>query len=186
MLLGQKINHALPRCEPPASRSTPACRHPDLDRFRRPHIKIQQRELTDWETKSTGVRTFNDVKPPCWSRCDCCGRNARRNCRNSDCVYRACGHSDSAVRQAVDALEDLDMRGKSNHSVLAAQGQMLPKDRNGQMLYHWSGHPAPGATVRPISRTVPTIQLWRTTLHQHGTGHYHRHTGKCPVSYYAR
>ena len=122
MLLGQKINPrvAQMRTLPEGVDQRSACRHPDWTGPDDLTIKIQElRELTDWEkpiyVKVGASRTFNDVKLAVHSGADVIvvdGMQGGTAATQSVFIEHVGIPTLAAVRQAVDALEDLDMKGK--------------------------------------------------------------------------
>jgi len=121
MLLGQKVSERVAgmRTLPEGIDQRSACRHPDWTGPDDLTIKIQElRELTDWEkpiyVKVGATRTFNDVKLAVHAGADVIvvdgmqgGTAATQTCFIEHIGIPTLG----AVRQAVDALEDLNMKG---------------------------------------------------------------------------
>ncbi|XHX79601.1 MAG: FMN-binding glutamate synthase family protein [Stenomitos frigidus ULC029] len=122
MLLGQKINPrvAQMRTLPEGVDQRSACRHPDWTGPDDLTIKIQElRELTDWEkpiyVKVGASRTFNDVKLAVHAGADVIvvdGMQGGTAATQTVFIEHVGIPTLAAVRQAVDALEDLDMKGK--------------------------------------------------------------------------
>lgn len=122
MLLGQKINPrvAQMRTLPEGVDQRSACRHPDWTGSDDLTIKIQQlRELTDWEkpiyVKVGASRTFNDVKLAVHAGADVVvvdGMQGGTAATQSVFIEHVGIPTLAAVRQAVEALEDMDMRGE--------------------------------------------------------------------------
>ena len=122
MLLGQKISPrvAAMRTLPEGIDQRSACRHPDWTGPDDLAIKIQElRELTDWEkpiyVKVGATRTFNDVKRAMHSGADVVVVDGMQGgtAATQSCFIEHVGIPTlAAVRQAVDALEDLNMKGK--------------------------------------------------------------------------
>jgi glutamate synthase domain-containing protein 2 len=122
MLLGQKVNPrvAKMRTLPEGVDQRSACRHPDWTGPDDLAIKIQElREITDWEkpiyVKVGATRTFNDVKLAVHSGADVVVVDGMQGgtAATQTCFIEHVGIPTlAAVRQAVDALEDLDMKGK--------------------------------------------------------------------------
>lgn len=122
MLLGQKISPrvAAMRTLPEGIDQRSACRHPDWTGPDDLAIKIQElRELTDWEkpiyVKVGATRTFNDVKLAVHSGADVVVVDGMQGgtAATQSCFIEHVGIPTlAAVRQAVDALEDLNMKGK--------------------------------------------------------------------------
>jgi len=122
MLLGQKINPrvAKMRTLPEGVDQRSACRHPDWTGPDDLTIKIQElREITNWEkpiyVKVGATRTFNDVKLAVHAGADVVVVDGMQGgtAATQTCFIENVGIPTlAAVRQAVDALEDLDMIGK--------------------------------------------------------------------------
>jgi glutamate synthase domain-containing protein 2 len=122
MLLGQKINPrvAQMRTLPEGVDQRSACRHPDWTGPDDLTIKIQElRELTDWEkpiyVKVGASRTFNDVKLAIHAGADVIvvdGMQGGTAATQTVFIEHVGIPTLAAVRQAVDALEDLNMKGK--------------------------------------------------------------------------
>lgn len=122
MLLGQKINPrvAQMRTLPEGVDQRSACRHPDWTGPDDLTIKIGQlRELTDWEkpiyVKVGASRTFNDVKLAVHAGADVIvvdGMQGGTAATQSVFIEHVGIPTLAAVRQAVDALEDMNMKGK--------------------------------------------------------------------------
>lgn len=122
MLLGQKVNPrvAKMRTLPEGVDQRSACRHPDWTGPDDLAIKIQElREITDWEkpiyVKVGATRTFNDVKLAVHSGADVVVVDGMQGgtAATQTCFIEHVGIPTlAAVRQAVNALEDLDMKGK--------------------------------------------------------------------------
>lgn len=122
MLLGQKINPrvAQMRTLPEGIDQRSACRHPDWTGPDDLTIKIQQlREITDWEkpiyVKVGASRTFNDVKLAVHAGADVIvvdGMQGGTAATQTVFIEHIGIPTLAAVRQAVDALEDLNMKGE--------------------------------------------------------------------------
>ena len=122
MLLGQKVNPrvAKMRVLPQGVDQRSACRHPDWTGPDDLTIKIQElREITDWEkpiyVKVGATRTFHDVKLAVHSGADVIvvdGMQGGTAATQSVFIEHVGIPTLAAVRQAVDALEDLNMQGK--------------------------------------------------------------------------
>ena len=122
MLLGQKVSARVAgmRTLPEGIDQRSACRHPDWTGPDDLAIKIQElREITDWEkpiyVKVGATRTFNDVKLAVHSGADVVVVDGMQGgtAATQTCFIQHVGIPTlAAVRQAVDALEDLDMKGK--------------------------------------------------------------------------
>ncbi|MDR3392915.1 MAG: FMN-binding glutamate synthase family protein [Sulfuriferula sp.] len=122
MLLGQKISPrvAKMRTLPEGIDQRSACRHPDWTGPDDLVIKIQElREMTDWEkpiyVKVGATRTFHDVKLAVHAGADVIVVDGMQGgtAATQTCFIEHVGIPTlAALRQAVDALEDLDMKGK--------------------------------------------------------------------------
>jgi glutamate synthase domain-containing protein 2 len=122
MLLGQKVNPrvAKMRTLPENVDQRSACRHPDWTGPDDLTIKILElREITDWEkpiyVKVGATRTFNDVKLAVHAGADVVVVDGMQGgtAATQTCFIEHVGIPTlAAVRQAVDALEDLNMKGK--------------------------------------------------------------------------
>ena len=121
MLLGQKVSERVAgmRTLPEGIDQRSACRHPDWTGPDDLTIKIQElRELTDWEkpiyVKVGATRTFNDVKLAVHAGADVIVVDGMQGgtAATQTCFIEHIGIPTlAAVRQAVDALEDLNMKG---------------------------------------------------------------------------
>ncbi|WP_088890729.1 FMN-binding glutamate synthase family protein [Leptolyngbya ohadii] len=122
MLLGQKINPrvAAMRTLPEGVDQRSACRHPDWTGPDDLTIKIQElRELTDWEkpiyVKVGASRTYNDVKLAVHAGADVIvvdGMQGGTAATQTVFIENVGIPTLAALRQAVEALEDMDMKGK--------------------------------------------------------------------------
>ncbi len=122
MLLGQKINPRVARMRhlPEGIDQRSACRHPDWTGPDDLTIKIAElREITDWEkpiyVKIGATRTFNDVKLAIIAGADVVvvdGMQGGTAATQSVFIENVGVPTLAAVRQAVDAIEDLNMTGK--------------------------------------------------------------------------
>ena len=122
MLLGQKVNPrvAKMRTLPQGVDQRSACRHPDWTGPDDLAIKIQElREITDWEkpiyVKVGATRVFNDVKLAVHAGADVVVVDGMQGgtAATQTCYIEHIGIPTlAAVRQAVDALEDLNMKGQ--------------------------------------------------------------------------
>ena len=122
MLLGQKVNPrvAKMRVLPEGVDQRSACRHPDWTGPDDLTIKIQElREITDWEkpiyVKVGATRTFHDVKLAVHSGADVIvvdGMQGGTAATQTVFIENVGIPTLAAVRQAVDALEDLNMKSK--------------------------------------------------------------------------
>ena len=121
MLLGQKVNPrvAKMRTLPEGVDQRSASRHPDWTGPDDLAIKIQElREITDWEkpiyVKVGATRVFNDVKLAVHAGADVVVVDGMQGgtAATQTCFIEHAGIPTlAAVRQAVAALEDLDMKG---------------------------------------------------------------------------
>ena len=122
MLLGQKVNPrvAKMRVLPEGVDQRSACRHPDWTGPDDLTIKIQElREITDWEkpiyVKVGATRAFHDVKLAVHAGADVIvvdGMQGGTAATQTVFIENVGIPTLAAVRQAVDALEDLNMKGK--------------------------------------------------------------------------
>jgi methylamine---glutamate N-methyltransferase subunit C len=122
MLLGQKVNPrvAKMRTLPQGVDQRSACRHPDWTGPDDLAIKIAElRELTDWEkpiyVKIAATRTFHDVTLAVHAGADVVvvdGMEGGTAATQQVFIEHVGVPTLAAVRQAVDALEALDMRDK--------------------------------------------------------------------------
>lgn len=122
MLLGQKINARVAgmRTLPEGVDQRSACRHPDWTGPDDLTIKIKElREITDWEVpiyaKVGATRTFHDVKLCVHAGADVVvvdGMQGGTAATQTVFIEHIGIPTLAAVRQAVDALEDMNMKGK--------------------------------------------------------------------------
>jgi methylamine---glutamate N-methyltransferase subunit C len=122
MLLGQKISPRVARMRtlPEGIDQRSACRHPDWTGPDDLAIKIQElRELTEWEkpiyVKIGATRTFHDVKLAVHSGADVIvldGMQGGAAATQTVFIEHVGIPTLAAVRQAVLALEELNMKGK--------------------------------------------------------------------------
>ena len=122
MLLGQKINPrvAKMRVLPEGVDQRSAARHPDWTGPDDLTIKINElREITDWQVpiyvKVGATRTFNDVKLAVHSGADVVvvdGMQGGTAATQTTFIENVGIPTLAALRQAVEALEDLNMKGK--------------------------------------------------------------------------
>ena len=120
MLLGQKVNPrvAAMRTLPEGVDQRSACRHPDWTGPDDLAIKIRElREITDWATpiyvKVGATRTFHDVKLAVHAGADVVvvdGMQGGTAATQTVFIENVGIPTLAAVRQAVDALEDLNMK----------------------------------------------------------------------------
>lgn len=198
MLLGQKINPrvAQMRTLPEGVDQRSACRHPDWTGPDDLTIKIQQlRELTDWEKpiyiKVGASRTFNDVKLAVHAGADVVvvdGMQGGTAATQTVFIEHVGIPTLAAVRQAVDALEDLNMKGKVQ---LIVSGGIRTGADVAKAI-------AMGADAVSIGQGILVALGCNSEMYiQDGTHHsavkdyaalgtapgycHHCHTGKCPV-----
>jgi methylamine---glutamate N-methyltransferase subunit C len=198
MLLGQKVNPrvAAMRTLPEGIDQRSACRHPDWTGPDDLTIKIQElREVTDWEkpiyVKVGATRVFNDVKLAVHAGADVVVVDGMQGgtAATQTCFIEHVGIPTlAAVRQAVAALEDLDMKGKVQ---LIVSGGIRTGADVAKAL-------ALGADAVAIGQGVlMALGCNRDTYQQGGLVHsaeadyaalgtepgfcHHCHTGKCPV-----
>lgn len=198
MLLGQKINPRVAemRTLPEGVDQRSACRHPDWTGPDDLTIKIQElRELTDWEkpiyVKIGASRTFNDVKLAVHSGADVIvvdGMQGGTAATQSVFIEHVGIPTLAAVRQAVDALEDLNLKGEVQlvvsggirtgadvakalamgaDAVSIGQGILIALGCNSETYIQNNTHQSAIADYAALN-TVP------------GSCH-HCHTGQCPV-----
>ena len=198
MLLGQKVNPrvAAMRTLPQGIDQRSASRHPDWTGPDDLAIKIRElREITDWEkpiyVKVGATRVFNDVKLAVHAGADVVvvdGMQGGTAATQSCFIEHAGIPTLAAVRQAVDALEDLDMKGTVQlivsggirtgadvakalamgaDAVAIGQGTLMALGCN-RDVYFQDG--------QPISAEADYTALGTEAGFCH-----HCHTGKCPV-----
>jgi glutamate synthase domain-containing protein 2 len=122
MLLGQKVTRRVAgmRTLPVGVDQRSACRHPDWTGPDDLAIKVKElREITDWEKpiyiKIGATRTFNDVKLAVHAGADVIvvdGMQGGTAATQTVFIEHVGIPTLAALRQAVDALEDMNMRGK--------------------------------------------------------------------------
>src|SRR5262245_29185323 len=122
MLLGQKVNPRVARMRtlPEGIDQRSACRHPDWTGPDDLAIKIRElREITDWEkpiyVKVGATRVFNDVKLAVHAGADVVvvdGMQGGTAATQTVFIENVGIPTLAALRQAVDALDDLNARGK--------------------------------------------------------------------------
>src|SRR5471032_3389132 len=198
MLPGQKVNPrvAAMRTLPAGIDQRSASRHPDWTGPDDLLIKIQElREITDWEkpiyVKVGATRTFNDVKLAVHAGANVVVIDGMQGgtAATQTCFIENVGIPTlAAVRQAVDALEDLNMKGQVQ---LIVSGGIRTGADIAKAL-------AMGADAVAIGQgMLMALGCNRDTYFQHGGLHsaaadyaalgtsagfcHHCHTGKCPV-----
>ena len=198
MLLGQKVSPrvAKMRTLPAGIDQRSACRHPDWTGPDDLVIKIQElREMTDWETpiyvKVGATRTFHDFKLAVHAGADVIVVDGMQGgtAATQTCFIEHMGVPTlAALRQAVDALEDLNMKGKVQ--LIISGGIRSGADVAKAM--------AMGADAVAIGQGVLVAlgcnsdSYIQDGVHQDATADYaklgtaagfchHCHTGKCPV-----
>ena len=198
MLLGQKITPrvAKMRTLPEGIDQRSACRHPDWTGPDDLVIKIQElREITDWEkpiyVKIGATRTFNDVKLAVHAGADVVVVDGMQGgtAATQTCFIENVGIPTlAAVRQAVDALEDLNMKGMVQ---LIVSGGIRTRRRRRQGAGDGRGRGvdragrAHGARLQQLDRMSRAAALSALEDYANlGTAPgycHHCHTGKCPV-----
>ncbi|CDY78635.1 glutamate synthase domain-containing protein [Caballeronia choica] len=198
MLLGQKISPrvAKMRTLPEGIDQRSASRHPDWTGPDDLLIKIQElREITDWETpiyvKVGATRTFNDVKLAVHAGADVIVVDGMQGgtAATQTCFIENVGIPTlAALRQAVDALEDLNMKGTVQ---LIVSGGIRSGADIAKAL-------AMGADAVAIGQGVLVSLGCNSSTYVQGGQHvsaldeyanlgtapgycHHCHTGKCPV-----
>ena len=198
MLLGQKVNPrvAKMRTLPAGIDQRSACRHPDWTGPDDLTIKINElRELTDWQipiyVKIGATRVFHDVKLCVHAGADVIvvdGMQGGTAATQTVFIENVGIPTLAAVRQAVDALEDMNMKGKVQlivsggirtgadvakalalgaDAVSVGQGVLMALGCNSETYMHNSEHIDATADYEKIG-TAPGFC-------------HHCHTGKCPV-----
>ena len=198
MLLGQKVNPrvAKMRVLPEGVDQRSACRHPDWTGPDDLTIKIQElREITDWEkpiyVKVGATRTFHDVKLAVHSGADVVvvdGMQGGTAATQTVFIENVGIPTLAALRQAVDALEDLNMIGKVQlvvsggirtgadvakalamgaDAVSIGQGILLSLGCNSETYVQNGAHHSAVADYEKLG-TAPGFC-------------HHCHTGRCPV-----
>ena len=198
MLLGQKINPrvAAMRTLPEGVDQRSASRHPDWTGPDDLMIKIKEmREITDWQkpifVKIGATRVFNDVKLAVHAGADVVvvdGMQGGTAATQLAFIEHVGIPTLAAIRQAVDALDDLDMRGKVQLIVSggvrtgadAAKALALGADAvsigQGMLMALGCNHP----TYRMGDHDVSAVADYHALGTAPGFCH-HCHTGRCPV-----
>jgi glutamate synthase domain-containing protein 2 len=198
MLLGQKVSPrvAAMRTLPPGVDQRSACRHPDWTGPDDLVIKLQElREITDWEkpiyVKVGATRVFNDVKLAVHAGADVVvvdGMQGGTAATQWVFIEHVGIPTLAAVKQAVDALEDLNMKGKVQlvvsggirtgadvakalalgaDAVSVGQGILMALGCNADSYVQGGAHQSAVADYHALG-TAPGFC-------------HHCHTGKCPV-----
>ncbi|QBQ99567.1 MULTISPECIES: FMN-binding glutamate synthase family protein [Paraburkholderia] len=198
MLLGQKISPrvAKMRTLPEGIDQRSACRHPDWTGPDDLLIKIQElREITDWEkpiyVKVGATRTFNDVKLAVHAGADVIVVDGMQGgtAATQTCFIENVGIPTlAALRQAVDALEDLNMKGtvqliisggiRSGADVAKALAMGADAVAIGQGVLVSLG--CNSASYVENGQHVQVLDDYANLGTAPGYCH-HCHTGKCPV-----
>ena len=198
MLLGQKVNPrvAKMRTLPEGIDQRSACRHPDWTGPDDLVIKINElREITDWQVpiyvKIGATRVYNDVKLAVHAGADVVvvdGMQGGTAATQSVFIEHVGIPTLAALRQAVEALEELDMRGRVQ---LVISGGVRTGAYVAKAL-------ALGADAVSVGQgTLIALGCNHEAYFQNGTNHsaeedyarlgtmpgycHHCHTGKCPV-----
>ncbi len=198
MLLGQKVNPrvAKMRTLPEGIDQRSACRHPDWTGPDDLVIKINElREITDWQVpiyvKIGATRVYNDVKLAVHAGADVVvvdGMQGGTAATQSVFIEHVGIPTLAALRQAVEALEELDMRGTVQ---LVISGGIRTGADVAKAL-------ALGADAVSVGQgTLIALGCNHESYFQAGANHsaeedyaklgtapgycHHCHTGKCPV-----
>ena len=198
MLLGQKINPRVARMRtlPEGIDQRSACRHPDWTGPDDLAIKIEElREITDWEkpiyVKIGATRTYNDVKLAVHSGADVIvvdGMQGGTAATQTVFIEHVGIPTLAALRQAVEALEEMDMRGKVQlivsggirtgadvakalamgaDAVSVGQGALFALGCNNETFFQNGGQHDAAADYARLGTAAGFC--------------HHCHTGKCPV-----
>jgi len=198
MLLGQKVNPrvAAMRTLPEGIDQRSACRHPDWTGPDDLAIKIRElREITEWEkpvyVKIGATRVFNDVKLAVHAGADVVvvdGMQGGTAATQSVFIEHVGIPTLAALRQAVAALEDLNMRGTvqliisggirtgADVAKALAMGADAVSIGQGVLMALGCNSDAYLQDGRQVSALADYHALGTTA----GTCH-HCHTGRCPV-----
>lgn len=198
MLLGQKVTERVAgmRTLPVGIDQRSACRHPDWTGPDDLAIKVAElREITDWQVpiyiKIGATRVFNDVKLAVHAGADVVvvdGMQGGTAATQTVFIEHIGIPTLAAVRQAVDALEDLNMKGKVQlivsggirtgadvakalamgaDAVAIGQGVLVAMGCNHESYFQNGQHHSARADYEQLG-TEPGFC-------------HHCHTGKCPV-----
>jgi len=198
MLLGQKINPRVAgmRTLPEGIDQRSACRHPDWTGPDDLVIKINElREMTDWQVpiyvKIGATRVYNDVKLAVHAGADVVvvdGMQGGTAATQTVFIEHVGIPTLAAVRQAVEALEDLNMKDKVQlivsggirtgadvakalamgaDAVAIGQGVLFALGCNNETYFQNGEHHSALADYKKLG-TAPGFC-------------HHCHTGKCPV-----
>ncbi len=199
MLLGQKISPrvAKMRTLPEGVDQRSACRHPDWTGPDDLAIKIRElREITDWEkpvyVKVGATRVFHDVKLAVHAGADVVvvdGMQGGTAATQWAFIEHVGIPTLAAVRQAVEALEDMNM--KEQVQLIVSGGIRTGADvakatgAGGRCGFHRAGRAGcAGMQFAPATCRRAATSTRRRTMRTLGTspGHcHHCHTGRCPV-----
>ena len=198
MLLGQKVNArvAAMRTLPEGVDQRSACRHPDWTGPDDLTIKIQElREITDWQlpiyVKIGATRVFHDVKLAVHAGADVVVVDGMQGgtAATQTCFIEHVGIPTlAAVRQAVHALEDLNMKEQVQLSVSGgirtgadvakaiAMGADAVSIGQGTLMALGCNRDVYFENGQPVSAAADYAALGTRA----GACH-HCHTGRCPV-----
>ncbi len=198
MLLGQKVNPrvAAMRTLPEGIDQRSASRHPDWTGPDDLVIKIHElREITDWKTpiyvKIGATRVFNDVKLAVHAGADVVVLDGMQGgtAATQTCFIENVGIPTlAALRQAVDALEDLNMKGQvqlivsggirtgADVAKALAMGADAVSIGQGVLMALGCNHDSFEHNGQRIDATADYAELGARP----GSCH-HCHTGRCPV-----
>ena len=198
MLLGQKVNPrvAAMRTLPEGVDQRSACRHPDWTGPDDLTIKIQElREITDWEkpiyVKVGATRVFHDVKLAVHAGADVIVVDGMQGgtAATQTCFIEHVGIPTlAAVRQAVAALEDLNMKDQvqlivsggirtgADVAKAIAMGADAVSIGQGTLMALGCNRPVWFDNGQPVDASADYAALGTRA----GACH-HCHTGRCPV-----